>query len=438
MHPAPHARGGGRHARHGQPLALLGGLLGDAGQAGGIDPAGMLRWVKTGWISPDPKLGRLLHHPVVRIPLQRGDQQAAMSAAGACGRVWRSGSEGAAVLPQAGDAGPPFAVAAVEHRHRIARPAPHDACRGNAPGRRWRGPRPPRQGLVQVEARGGHAALSLDRSRRARLHRHQDAAAGRPAAAGLAPYALLARLDRPIGVWLLFLPGLWAFAWPRRTGRRGAADALFAHRRHRHAGGRLRGERPVGPRHRPAGGAHPRPAARRRGTVTPFQALVFLAGLCLIGLLVLVQLNPLAHRVGRWFAGADPALSAGQAGHQLAAGDARPGLLLGGAGGDRGGDRADRRGGPAALGRRLLLDPRLRHDLCPPGPGGRRAVGIGSTALRFGERTRGPSSRPATARRSGCCWRRPAGSAGLSWAVPPGLLLPAALLARQVRDARHP
>ena len=23
------------------------------------------------------------------------------------------------------------------------------------------------------------------------------------------PYLLLARLDRPIGIWLLFLPGLW-------------------------------------------------------------------------------------------------------------------------------------------------------------------------------------------------------------------------------------
>ena len=30
--------------------------------------------------------------------------------------------------------------------------------------------------------------------------------------AGWRPYALLARLDRPIGSWLLFLPGLWAFA----------------------------------------------------------------------------------------------------------------------------------------------------------------------------------------------------------------------------------
>ena len=26
----------------------------------------------------------------------------------------------------------------------------------------------------------------------------------------LIPYALLAHFDRPIGAWLLFLPGLWA------------------------------------------------------------------------------------------------------------------------------------------------------------------------------------------------------------------------------------
>lgn len=37
--------------------------------------------------------------------------------------------------------------------------------------------------------------------------------------AGIRPYALLARLDRPIGTWLLFLPGLWGLAlggapWP--------------------------------------------------------------------------------------------------------------------------------------------------------------------------------------------------------------------------------
>ncbi len=38
------------------------------------------------------------------------------------------------------------------------------------------------------------------------------------------PYLLLARVDRPIGVWLLFLPGLWGIllsgtaAAPRRCG----------------------------------------------------------------------------------------------------------------------------------------------------------------------------------------------------------------------------
>ena len=41
------------------------------------------------------------------------------------------------------------------------------------------------------------------------------------------PYVLLARLDRPIGVWLLFLPGLWGSCCPA-----GAAEAwlilLFA------------------------------------------------------------------------------------------------------------------------------------------------------------------------------------------------------------------
>ena len=33
--------------------------------------------------------------------------------------------------------------------------------------------------------------------------------------AGLRPYALLARLDRPIGTWLLFLPGLWSILLAR-------------------------------------------------------------------------------------------------------------------------------------------------------------------------------------------------------------------------------
>jgi 4-hydroxybenzoate polyprenyltransferase len=32
---------------------------------------------------------------------------------------------------------------------------------------------------------------------------------------GLVPYVILARLDRPIGAWLLFLPGLWSILLPR-------------------------------------------------------------------------------------------------------------------------------------------------------------------------------------------------------------------------------
>ncbi len=46
---------------------------------------------------------------------------------------------------------------------------------------------------------------------------HTDIAAGgwiRHLPASWRPYALLARLDRPIGIWLLFLPGLWGILLP--------------------------------------------------------------------------------------------------------------------------------------------------------------------------------------------------------------------------------
>ena len=46
---------------------------------------------------------------------------------------------------------------------------------------------------------------------------------------GWRAYALLARLDRPIGVWLLFLPGLWSIALARPGPARAATlIALFA------------------------------------------------------------------------------------------------------------------------------------------------------------------------------------------------------------------
>ena len=45
---------------------------------------------------------------------------------------------------------------------------------------------------------------------------------------GWRPYALLMRLDRPIGSWLLFLPGLWAFALVAPDWRQGLwLTALF-------------------------------------------------------------------------------------------------------------------------------------------------------------------------------------------------------------------
>ncbi|WP_376099199.1 4-hydroxybenzoate octaprenyltransferase [Roseomonas sp. CCTCC AB2023176] len=45
----------------------------------------------------------------------------------------------------------------------------------------------------------------------------------------LVPYALLMRLDRPIGSWLLFLPGLWAFAAAAPSAGRAAwLTLLFA------------------------------------------------------------------------------------------------------------------------------------------------------------------------------------------------------------------
>ena len=34
------------------------------------------------------------------------------------------------------------------------------------------------------------------------------------------PYLLLARVDRPIGTWLLFLPGLWGILLARGADRR--------------------------------------------------------------------------------------------------------------------------------------------------------------------------------------------------------------------------
>lgn len=112
------------------------------------------------------------------------------------------------------------------------------------------------------------------------------------------PYLLLARADRPIGTWLLFLPGLWGILL---TGAPIGATLqlilLFAvgSLAMRAAGCVVNDlwdrdiDRQVA---RTAG----RPLAS--GAIRPRQALVFLALLLLVGIVVLLQLNPLAQALG--------------------------------------------------------------------------------------------------------------------------------------------
>jgi 4-hydroxybenzoate polyprenyltransferase len=112
------------------------------------------------------------------------------------------------------------------------------------------------------------------------------------------PYLLLARVDRPIGVWLLFLPGLWGILLSRPTPHEAARlIVLFAIGAvvMRAAGCVVNDlwdrdiDRMVA---RTAG----RPLAS--GTLRPWQALVFLAGLLVVGLAILLQLNSLAQALG--------------------------------------------------------------------------------------------------------------------------------------------
>jgi 4-hydroxybenzoate polyprenyltransferase len=112
------------------------------------------------------------------------------------------------------------------------------------------------------------------------------------------PYLLLARVDRPIGTWLLFLPGLWGILLVRAS----VAEtirlvALFAvgSLLMRAAGCVVNDlwdrdiDRKVA---RTAG----RPLAS--GALRPRHALVFLAVLLLAGLAVLLQLNRLSQGLG--------------------------------------------------------------------------------------------------------------------------------------------
>ncbi len=116
--------------------------------------------------------------------------------------------------------------------------------------------------------------------------------------AGWQPYLLLARLDRPIGSWLLFLPGLWgivlAGAAPLRALRLIVLFAVGA------AVMRAAGcvvndlwDRDIDRRVARTAG---RPLAS--GALRPRQALVLLAGLLAAGLAILLQLDRLAQALG--------------------------------------------------------------------------------------------------------------------------------------------
>ena len=112
------------------------------------------------------------------------------------------------------------------------------------------------------------------------------------------PYLLLARADRPIGTWLLFLPGLWGILLAQPGPAQAAwLVALFGigSLMMRAAGCVVNDlwdrdiDRMVA---RTAG----RPLAS--GALRPRHALVFLAVLLLLGLGVLLQLNTLAQILG--------------------------------------------------------------------------------------------------------------------------------------------
>lgn len=112
------------------------------------------------------------------------------------------------------------------------------------------------------------------------------------------PYLLLARMDRPIGAWLLFLPGLWGILLARTTaGEAVRLVVLFGIGSlvMRAAGCVVNDlwdrdiDRQVA---RTAG----RPLAS--GALRPWQALAFLIGLLAVGLCILLQLNPLCWALG--------------------------------------------------------------------------------------------------------------------------------------------
>jgi 4-hydroxybenzoate polyprenyltransferase len=112
------------------------------------------------------------------------------------------------------------------------------------------------------------------------------------------PYLLLARVDRPIGIWLLFLPGLWGILLSRPAPAQALrltllfAVGAFVMR----AAGCVVNDLWDRDIDRMVARTAGRPLAS--GMLRSRQALVFLALLLLAGLVILLQLNPLAQALG--------------------------------------------------------------------------------------------------------------------------------------------
>jgi len=244
------------------------------------------------------------------------------------------------------------------------------------------------------------------------------------------PYLLLARVDRPIGIWLLFLPGSWGIllaraGWPETV----RLIVLFAVGSvvMRAAGCVVNDlwDRDIDRRVARTAG---RPLAS--GAIRPRQAVVFLAALLVCGLLVLLCLNRLAQVLGA----ASLALVAL---YPLAKRITWwPQLVMGftfGFGAPMGYAAATGRidwAWTALYGAAILWDLGFDTIYAHQDREDDALVGVKSTARLFGDRTR-----PFLA----ACY---AGTvlllilagwlAGLSWWFAAALLVPAALLARQV------
>jgi 4-hydroxybenzoate polyprenyltransferase len=112
------------------------------------------------------------------------------------------------------------------------------------------------------------------------------------------PYAILARFDRPIGSWLLFLPGLWTILLAARS----VAQAVWLTVLFGIGAVVMRGAgcvvNDLWDRKMDAQVERTRGRPLASGALRPIDALAFCAVLSFVGLLILLQLNNTARLLG--------------------------------------------------------------------------------------------------------------------------------------------